>query len=314
MKSTLRMAALALFLVLVLAMLAFTNPETGDLARGAQLYDKWYAVLGVQPPLTDMPLWSRQSSNTRSGPETWRCVECHGWDYEGARGAYGSGSHFTGFPSVLAAVQSLSINDIVSHLRGEKDPGHDFSAYLSEPDMLALAEFLKGGLIVDSEYIDPYTLQVMSGDFENGKQLFDSVCANCHGADGTRLVIRSDGVDQYLGTIAVHDPWRFLHRSRFGVAGTDMPVGFDLGWTAIEGRDILLYAQSLPATLEDPSQAPASSVAEPSQQIGGPANGLWTGILTGVAAFLGTIGGSLLFITLLLGVGVLVVGLLRKRR
>jgi len=38
------------------------------------------------------PLWATQSSNTRSGKDTWRCKECHGWDYMGVDGAYGSGS------------------------------------------------------------------------------------------------------------------------------------------------------------------------------------------------------------------------------
>lgn len=305
---------LAALILAGVVLLVLVIPAAGqDLARGAQLYDRWYAVLGTPPPADDMPLWARQSSNTRSGPETWRCVECHGWDYRGASGAYGAGSHYTGFPGLLTLAPALSVEDIVSHLKGEKDPGHNYAAYLSEADMLALASFLKGGLIDDREYIDPLTLRVRGGDLENGRRLYDGLCVNCHGADGTRLVMRSDGMDEYLGTIATRDPWRFLHRVRFGVAGTDMPAGVNLGWTPADARDVLLYAQTLPADLK-PAQPPASTVARPSQQIGGPATNLWTGILTGVAAFLGTLSGSLVFIALLLGVGVLVVGLLRRRR
>ena len=73
------------------------NPPPEEVIRGAQLYDKWFAVLSVEPPGEDMPIWGRQTTNTRSGPDTWRCVECHGWDYWGAQGAYASGSHQTGF-------------------------------------------------------------------------------------------------------------------------------------------------------------------------------------------------------------------------
>ena len=31
---------------------------------------------------------------------TWRCKECHGWDYRGAPGAYSIGSDFTGIMDV----------------------------------------------------------------------------------------------------------------------------------------------------------------------------------------------------------------------
>ena len=59
-----------------------------DITIGAQLYDKWYALLKTTPPDENMPIWERQTTNTRSGPDTWRCAECHGWDYKGSEGAY----------------------------------------------------------------------------------------------------------------------------------------------------------------------------------------------------------------------------------
>ena len=31
---------------------------------------------------------------------TWRCKECHGWDYKGLDGAYAKGSHFSGTKGV----------------------------------------------------------------------------------------------------------------------------------------------------------------------------------------------------------------------
>ena len=287
--------------------------STDDAKRGAQLYDRWYAVLGVSAPDGDMPIWARQTTNTRSGPETWRCAECHGWDYMGVRGVYGSGSHFTGFPSVKDAVATLDHEEIVSHLRGEKDPGHDFSAYLSEPDMYALAAFLKSGLIDDEMYINPVTLRVRGGDLEHGRTLFESTCLACHGANGDRLIFRTEGYDETLGALADRDPYRFLHRSRFGVAGTDMPVGFDLGWTVEDGRDVLLYVQTLPTGQELDALAPAGQSVGPNDPLGGPASDLWTGILTGMAAFLGTIGGSLLFLGVLIVLGVLVVAAMRRR-
>jgi mono/diheme cytochrome c family protein len=84
--------------------LAYTQTLTPELALsgGGILYDMWWAVTGADEPTGDHPLWATQNTNTRTGPDTWRCKECHGWDYRGADGAYGSGSHFTGFVGVLA--------------------------------------------------------------------------------------------------------------------------------------------------------------------------------------------------------------------
>jgi thiosulfate dehydrogenase len=285
-----------------------------DLVQGALLYDKWYAALGIQPPAGEHPLWLRQSTNTRSGPDTWRCVECHGWDYKGVQGAYGSGSHYTGFPNVMAQAASMEVDEIVSHLNGEKDPAHNFSPYLDRQSLVQLATFLKEGVIDDSQYIDPVSLQIIRGDIENGQGLYKSTCAVCHGTDGRTIIFRTEGVDEYLGSVANRDPWRFLHRTRFGTAGTSMPVGYALGWTPADGRDILAYAQTLPTGFETTLSAPAGEQAEPAVQIGGPASTWWQGILTGLGAFLGTFGASLVFIGGFLGIAVLVVFIFRKRK
>jgi hypothetical protein len=286
-----------------------------DVIRGAQLYDKWFGVLGVEPPSGDMPIWSRQTTNTRSGPDTWRCVECHGWDYRGAQGAYASGSHQTGFPDVKTLAAELSPEEIVGHLKGSKDPAHNFSAYLDDTALTQLAIFLKNGTIDDTEYINPVSLQVIGGDAAHGKQLFTSTCTECHGEDGKKIVFRTEGVDEYLGSVANRDPWRFLHRTRFGTAGTAMPVGMTLGWTPADGRDILAYAQTLPTGGEIPAEEPnAPSGEPPDQTLGGPANNLWTGILTGIGMFVGMAGYALVFIGGFILVGLTVVTILRKRK
>ncbi len=285
-----------------------------DLVIGAQLYDKWYAVLGVQPPEEDMPIWKRQSTNTRSGADTWRCSECHGWDYKGVEGAYASGSHKTGFPSLMILVPRLSEQEIVAHLQGAKDPAHDFSGLMDEATLRKVALFLKEGLIDDSQYIDSISLKVINGDPQHGKQLFEATCTRCHGEDGKKIVFRTEGVDEYLGSVAQRDPWRFLHRTRFGVAGTEMPIGYELGWTPADGRDVLAYAQTLPSGREVMPPAPGSESSTPAPLIGGPATNWWRGILTGLTAFLGTLGGSLLFFSILIVFAVIVVTIFRRKR
>lgn len=300
--------------VTLLLLSTVSAQQNNDLVIGAQLYDKWYAVLGVEPPAGNMPIWSRQSTNTRSGAETWRCVECHGWDYKGNQGAYKSGSHFTGFPSLMILVPQMSEEEIVNHLKGGKDPQHNFSAYLDEASMRRLALFLKQGLIDDSEYIDPISLKPIGANPERGKMLFTETCRKCHGEDGGKIIFRSEGIEETLGDVARRDPWRFLHRTRFGVAGTEMPIGYNLGWTPADGRDVLAYAQTLPAARVSTEPPPGAAVATPATNIGGPATSWGRGILTGILAFLGTLGGSLLLFSVLILVIALIVTLLRKKK
>ena len=302
------------WLIASTALAAEATPSPDNILRGAQLYDKWYAVLGVDPPAGDMPIWSRQTTNTRSGEDTWRCSECHGWDYRGAQGEYQAGSHYTGFPDLLMLVQDLQVEDIVNHLRGGLDPAHDFSAHLDDTSMTELGEFLKFGTIDATTYINPISLRVIDADFSHGQQLYQSTCINCHGEDGKKIVFRIEGIDEYLGSIANRDPYRFLHRTRFGVAGTDMPVGMNLGWQPADGRDVLAFAQTLPTGGAIFNEIPQNQRITPAPQLGGPENNLWTGILISLGALLGmgVVAGA--FIGGFILMALIVVVILRGRR
>jgi len=81
---------------------------SGSASEGGRLYDKWWKEAEIDEPTGDQPQWATQSTNTRSGPDTWRCKECHGWDYKGVDGAYSSGSHRTGIAGIFLGT-SLSI-------------------------------------------------------------------------------------------------------------------------------------------------------------------------------------------------------------
>jgi hypothetical protein len=269
------------------ALAAEATPSPDDIIRGAQLYDNWYAVLGVDPPAGNMPIWNRQTTNTRSGGDTWRCNECHGWDYRGSQGEYKAGSHYTGFPDIWTLVQALTVEDIVNHLKGSLDPAHNFSSYLDDKSLTQLAYFLKFGIIDDSTYINPISLRVVDPNFSHGQELYQTTCLACHGEDGKKIVLRIEGIDEYLGNIANRDPWRFLHRTRFGVAGTNMPVGMSLGWLPADGRDILAYSQTLPTGGQIVGEPTRNPQITPAPLLGGPANNLWTGILTSLGTIVG---------------------------
>lgn len=219
---------------------------TEVIARGAKLYDSWIKEAGAATPAADQPLWALQTSNTRSGKDTWRCKECHGWDYKGKGGAYSSGSHATGFPGVYAASANLDKAELVAVLQGSTDYRHDFSTVLGDDDLQALAAFLKEGLINETTYINYSTKTSINADVNSGQQKFNTACAGCHAADGTQINFGSQEAPEYVGTIAKSNPWEFIHKVRLGQPGSSMPSAAQLGWSLQDVLDVLGYTQSLP--------------------------------------------------------------------
>jgi thiosulfate dehydrogenase len=221
-----------------------------SIARGGLLYDKWWKVVpGATEPKDDQPLWALQTSNTRKGSETWRCKECHGWDYKGKDGAYGSGSHKTGFPGVWDAAQKKSTDELAAILKGSLNPKHDFSKVLRAQDIADMANFLKSGLIDLPKYVDYASKKPIGGDAARGKPLYDSKCAACHGAEGKQLNFGSAEKPEYVGTIATDNPFEFVHKTRVGQPGSQpaMPSALGMDWTMQQILDVLTYVQALPA-------------------------------------------------------------------
>jgi cytochrome c553 len=288
-----------------------------DVPKGAALYDNWFAALGKSAPEGNMLLWSKQSTNTRSGPDTWRCVECHGWDYQGKDGAYREGnSRYTGFPGVLQVSKTLSQEDLLGVLKGSQDKAHDFSAYIDDASLKQLVVFLKTSLINDDTFINPQTFKVVGGDIEVGKTLYNQSCTSCHGENGLKIAFRFEGMDAGLSTLAALDPWRFLHKTRFGTPGTPMVIGYDLGWTEQEGRNMLLYAQSMPGGTAHIEQLPVIGEGEvtPEPLRGGPPQGFLGGILTALGAIATGLGFNILVAAVLVGILLLIVWAIRPKR
>jgi thiosulfate dehydrogenase len=218
--------------------------SASSLAAGGRLYDKWWKEdAGATEPTADQALWALQTTNTRSGSTTSRCKECHGWDYKGPGGAYGSGSHYTGFTGVYRAGATLSEDGLIAVLSGATDYRHDFSGELSESAMEDLAGFLKYGLINDTEYINYSTKAAINANTANGQTLYEQTCSVCHGADGRLLLF---GGEDGVGDIADGNPWEFIHKVRAGQPGTAMPSAIEAGWSIQDVVDVLGYSQTLP--------------------------------------------------------------------
>ena len=293
---------LALMMGVGAALAAPPAQDGPNIPNGAQLFDDWSIVTGQSAPAGNQPLWARQSTNTRSGPDTWRCVTCHGWDGMGKDGAYRSGSNYTGFPNLVSAAGTLSEAEIIAALRGEKDADHNFSAVLDDTSMADLVAFLKNGLVDDTQYINLTTLKVIDGDIGLGKELYTQGCVSCHAEDGAGLPIRYEGRDASLVTVANTDPWRFLHKARYGTPGNPMQkIGYDLGWDVQNGRDVLAYMQSLTDPRAQGTPPPAMENRPPeAEKPTGPATSWFSGILTALAAMFTTLGFNILLFAVLI--------------
>lgn len=230
------------------AVSAATVVDAQSVARGGLLYDTWWKVVpGAGEPKNNQPLWSLQTTNKRKGSVSWRCKECHGWDYRGKDGAYSSGSRQTGFPGVWNAAQKKSVEELAAILRGSADPKHDFSSVLRPADITDMANFFKNGLVDMARYVDYKSKKPIGGDEGRGKSQY-AICGACHGPDGKKLNFGTDKVPEYVGTIAKANPQEFMHKIWVGQPGSapPMPGALVMGWSIKQVVDVLEYAQTLP--------------------------------------------------------------------
>lgn len=239
-----------LFFLLTGAVRAQGAP-TGDAIMGGLLYDSWFDALDIEPPDGNHPLWANQSTNRRQGSDTWRCAECHGWDYKGAEGQFGGGEHYTGFPGLLGMIGS-SNEEVMAWLDGTNDRDHDFSLYMGQYPLNDLVAFIRTKM-VDVALLVDYDSGAALGDKSTGFVLYNNSCAECHGEDGSQLNFGVAQSPYFIADKALDDPWRFVHSVRFGVPATDMPAAEQIGWTLQDVAAVVAYAQVLPPARERPS-------------------------------------------------------------
>lgn len=220
--------------------------------RGGLLWDRWWSVIGSPAPTGNHPLYPPVGQ--QAGSATFRCKECHGWDYKGVDGAYGSGPHFTGIPGVFGSTRTAA--EMFDLIRNDSAPhGHGFAAYgLIDQDIRDLVQFIHDLALDTDTYID--TNGQFLGNPALGQTFYTSggspACVVCHGANGTNINFGTTLNPEWVGTVAVQNPWELLHKTRFGSAGTPMPSWLGGGGTDQGAADIGRYAQlSLPAVCQN---------------------------------------------------------------
>jgi len=190
------------------------SKEQGALARGGKLYDKWYAVIKADKPKETHPAWP--ASNTKKkGATTWRCKSCHGWDYLGSAGAYASGSYKTG----IKGINGMAGADPAAIVKVLKNDTHKLADKMGDKDFQDLALFVSKGQIDMDKYIDRATKSPKGGDAARGADYFNTMCAQCHGVDGTLPKDMKKTLGKQMG-----NPWEVMHKIQNGQPAEQMPA------------------------------------------------------------------------------------------
>lgn len=210
--------------------------EFSKLARGGILYDNWPDELWVKIDKTHP---SYPAEGKQKGATTWRCKECHGWDYKGNAGAYSTGSHYSG----IEGIRAYANQDPARIIKVLKDDTHALGGMVDDDAMESLSLFVAYGQIDVDLYIDRVTKKSI-GDPANGGRIYLSTCTKCHGLDGTEINFKTDEKPVYVGTAANNNPWETLHKIRWGHPGSQMISLLFLGLK--EQLDVLAFCQTLP--------------------------------------------------------------------
>jgi len=212
--------------------------------RGGRLYDDWFEEKEIvakpepnslHPYDRKHPAYPKEGAYAKKPRSNWRCKECHGWDYLGNKGAYAQGSHFTGIKGIRGKMAAPR-EEIIAIL---KDENHQYEEVLDINDLSDLANFVSKGQIDMDNYILRKT-RMAKGDSSKHKSYYVTICANCHGSDGTRMP-----TIPALGSISKSNPWEALHKILNGHPDEEMPALRVLDIQVLV--DVLAYLQTLPS-------------------------------------------------------------------
>ena len=190
-----------------------TAAETDSaIARGGRLYDTWWKENKAAKPTGDHPAYTVKGSKYVGEP-SWRCKECHGWDYKGKDGAYAKGGHATGIKGISGAAGKDPA--AIATLLRDKNHGYT-EAQLSAKDAFDLAQFVSKGQGSLAKYVS--AANKSTGNADKGEAYFNTVCAGCHGLDGKKV---KDG--PALGSVADNGA-EMVHKVKNGQPGESMPA------------------------------------------------------------------------------------------
>ena len=233
MKTKTVVSMLISVLLISFSQFSIAEEEVSSIARGGQLYDKWFKVIGAEKPKETHPAWPAFNTK-KKGNATHRCKSCHGWDLMGKDGAYASGSYKTGITG-LTQMQGKPNSVVISAM---KDSTHGYAGKMNDADFTDLANFVTKGQFDIDAVIDRKSKKA-KGSIAQGEKYYNTVCAGCHAKTG----LEPDDMPA-LGGLANKNPWEIIQKILNGQPDEQMPSmrAFDRQVAV----DILAYLQTLP--------------------------------------------------------------------
>lgn len=227
------LAALVLSVVAGFAAPVMAAESESAIARGGRLYDKFFAENKTVKPGDDHPAYPVKGGKYGKDA-SWRCKECHGWDYRGKDGAYAKGGHATGIKGINGAAGKDPAG-IAAMLR---QPPHGYTeGQLSAKDVEDLALFVSKGQVDFAPFVDA-AANKPKGNGAKGEVYFNTVCAGCHGVDGKKVANAPS-----LGSVA-DNPNEMMHKLLNGQPSEAMPALRALDHQI--AADIAVHLQTLP--------------------------------------------------------------------
>lgn len=222
--------------------------EEWAIAAGGRIYDNWWEALDRPEPESTNPVYPVAVNDKQTGAGTWRCKECHGWDYLGKDGVYSKGSHFTGISGIMGAA-NIPSEAIMATLR---DANHPYTTeMITDEELLRVATFVSKGLVDMRTFIDYNTRTVIptAGDADRGRGIFQTTCAACHGFDGRAMDWGSGDSHNYVGTEAQELPDEAMNKISNAHPGAAM---INTRAFSLQDRiNLMVYIATLPAGIDD---------------------------------------------------------------
>ena len=112
--------------------------DEGSVVRGGRLYDDWMKETRERAPTGTHPALPAKLASV-TPYDSWRCAQCHGFDYKGQHGV-------TGIRGRRGTSPSLTIATL-------KNPSHRYDTLLKESDLTDLANFVAYGQVLSLIHI-----------------------------------------------------------------------------------------------------------------------------------------------------------------
>ncbi len=213
-----------------------TAAETQSvMAEGGRIYDKWSKQVGEDAPKKAHPAYPADKKYAKKPKSNWRCKECHGWDYMGKDGAYASGKHHTG----IKGINGMAGADTAKVVAVLKDANHGLGDLMEDEDLAKVALFVSKGQVDMNKYIDRASKSPKGGDAAKGAAYYNTICANCHAADGTMPKDMGKSLGAQMG-----NPWEVMHKILNGQPDEKMPALRAFGMQPV--LDIMAHIATLP--------------------------------------------------------------------